>query len=830
MARQVNTLFLEQWLRTCSGGISHTVSGHSSYSGSSSSSARAIIQAWSELRDSLQNQTFDPYILQPLKTLFNSQTSLHVADPQAKLLLSVLSPQSFDLPSESYPILLRLLYIWVRKSARPSTVLIDSAVDVLSRVFTTEFGLKKSASFLAEGFLLLGAISFVPLVSESSKIVCLELLCRLLEEDHQFVRTWEEIIPDVLAGIGYALSSSLDVHFVRVLDSLLGIWGKEYGPPSTVPTALMILHMVEWVVSGFIKSRSFKKIQAFSQWTFGAPRASYLPFALVMVAAGVLRASRYAASGQGLEIVSTLRISAENGIVSIAQSFVSKTKEFVNSDSDPMDSLLLQCMSLALARSGAISFSAPVLVCLASALLREIFPLRHLYMQILQFLHSIGSELGLNEIKKHLDSALFKEAGAITGVFCNQYVSADEESKSLVESFIWDYCQDVYSGHRQVALFLRGRKDELLADLEKIAESAFLMVVVFALAVTKHRLNSNLSQEMQREKAVQILVSFSCLEYFRRMHLPEYMDTIRKVVACVQENEAACVSFVESVPSYVDLTTWQDFSSEQKMEYEWSKDEVQTARVLFYVRVIPTCIEQLPARVFRMVVAPTMFLYMGHPNGKVARASHSMFVAFMSSGKDSEDERVLLKEQLVFYYMQRSLEGFPGITPFEGMASGVVAFVRHLPAGSPATFYCINCLVDNANKLCSDASTLKAEEWKNWQGGLEPCKKILELLLRLISLVDIQVLPALMKSLAQLTVQLPKTGQIMVLNELYAQVAESDDVTRKPTLVSWLQSLSYLSSQAKSEVMTSKGRESEESSASPGATEPLDSDKINARL
>lgn len=87
-----------------------------------------------------------------------------------------------------------------------------------------------------------------------------------------------------------------------------------------------------------------------------------------------------------------------------------------------------------------------------------------------------------------------------------------------------------------------------------------------------------------------------------------------------------------------------------------------------------------------------------------------------------------------------------------------------------------------------------------------------------------------MKSLAQLTVQLPKTGQIMVLNELYAQVAESDDVTRKPTLVSWLQSLSYLSSQAKSEVVTSKGRESEESSASPGATEPLDSDKINARL
>ncbi|XWS65381.1 hypothetical protein CRYUN_Cryun05aG0108000 [Craigia yunnanensis] len=210
MERQVNTLFLEQWLRTNIGGISHTVSGHYS-----SWSAHAIIQAWYELRDSLQNQTFHPHILQSLKTLLNSQASLHVADPQAKLFLSELSSQSFDLPSESYPILLRLLYIWVRKSVRPSTVLIDSAVDVLSRVFATEW-FEEKPSFLAEGILILGAISFVPLVFERPKIVCLELLCRLLEEDYQLVRSWEEIILDVLAGIGYPLSSSLDVHFVRV--------------------------------------------------------------------------------------------------------------------------------------------------------------------------------------------------------------------------------------------------------------------------------------------------------------------------------------------------------------------------------------------------------------------------------------------------------------------------------------------------------------------------------------------------------------------------------------------------------------------------------------
>lgn len=42
---------------------------------------------------------------------------------------------------------------------------------------------------------------------------------------------------------------------------------------------------------------------------------------------------------------------------------------------------------------------------------------------------------------------------------------------------------------------------------------------------------------------------------------------------------------------------------------------------------------------------------------KVARYTHSVFVAFITSGKDlNQDERALLKEQLVFYYLQRSLE------------------------------------------------------------------------------------------------------------------------------------------------------------------------------
>lgn len=62
--------------------------------------------------------------------------------------------------------------------------------------------------------------------------------------------------------------------------------------------------------------------------------------------------------------------------------------------------------------------------------------------------------------------------------------------------------------------------------------------------------------------------------------------------------------FHKTVPFFLAVP-----SSFRKMEYLWTTDEVQTARILFYLRVIPTCVECIPASVFRKVLAPTMFLY-----------------------------------------------------------------------------------------------------------------------------------------------------------------------------------------------------------------------------
>jgi hypothetical protein len=120
----------------------------------------------------------------------------------------------------------------------------------------------------------------------------------------------------------------------------------------------------------------------------------------------------------------------------------------------------------------------------------------------------------------------------------------------------------------------------------------------------------------------------------------------------------------------------------------WHRDEVQTSRILFYLRVMPTCVGLIPARMIRDKVASIMFLYpfyiillylffllclpifsirtlwslartryLQHPNEKVNSASHSVMVSFLPSSTDTDqDDRTSLKEQLAFYYIKRSLE------------------------------------------------------------------------------------------------------------------------------------------------------------------------------
>ncbi|XP_020597892.1 uncharacterized protein LOC110037559 [Phalaenopsis equestris] len=743
-------------------------------------SARSILQAWSDLRDTSLLSSDSNRLVAALQTLDAARSSLQIADPQAKLLLSLLS---FDppLPPNSLSFILRLLYCWLRKTPRASPSLVNSAAAKISHIFSFRPQCPEMS------VLFLGALIVNPALEVSNRRDCLDILYRILES----VQLEEEAVADFLAGIGYALSRSDEPYFSKIFSFLLKIW-KRGSPPASVYCGLMLLSLLEWLVTNFIYLRTLGKVEVVCGELSAAnwEAKGYAPLAVSMASAGCLRAFRLVPGTNRIRLSPDMKRSVEGSISSIAKLVVS------NLDGSLESSHLLQCISIGLARAGPVSFSAPILLAICKALLKEIFPLGSFCSMAVEIQEGTSVDFVLEKVKGHLDSAAFKEAGVITSIFCNQYASADEEHKGIVENYMWKYALEFYSNLRYVVLVHRGRHDQLLGYLEKVAEAAFLMIVVYAAEVASQKLNPKSSNGIQSEASVRILIAFSCIEYMRRVRLPEYTDAVRRAVLTMQENSLLCASFVESIPSYSELTDKQGLFALEGTRYVWSEDEVQTARMLFYLRVIPTCISFIPASLFGELIAPTMFLYLQHPNEKVARASHSVFAAFMSSGKDTDkDERVDLKEKLVFYYIQRSLEVYPGITPFEGLASGVAALVRQLPAGSPAIFYCINCLTEKARDLCNKATSKDADMWKTWDGSAETCKKVLDLLMRLIYLVDIQVLPYLLKQLAEFILQLPEDGQNATLDELYVQVAESDDVTRKPVLVSWLQSLSYLCSQ-----------------------------------
>ncbi|GAB2209825.1 hypothetical protein Droror1_Dr00027050 [Drosera rotundifolia] len=773
------------------------------------SSPQSIIESWSHLRAAVQTRQFTPRHLDSLKTLIGSRGSVFVAEPQARVLVTIITDDLIRVPVESYHMIFRLLYVWARRAKLISSGFVEYVVDAVSRVFEKRAWDDSSGSnggnddncstgrllVVSEGVLLLGGLSAVRGLDEGVKCKCLDLMCRVMEWEGKGMA---EVVPEIVAGIGYSLASCGVDWCARIADILFGVLGRKEGL-WTVSAGLMILHCMEWVVFGFINASSVEKIEVFVSVVLWNSEVNYAPSAVLMAAAGALRAlSRSAALHRGmLDVVSRLRSSAEARLEAIAMDLMPRKDDREGTMDISEVSFLLQCFALAVARCGLLDNKrGTIFVCLALAMLNEIFPLQRIYLMILKFPLESLSAIELNVLKEHQDSVLFKEAGAVAGVLCNLYRSAQDDDKHIVENLIWDYCLDLYRGHRQVAFMLKGKADGLLSDLEKIAESVFLTVVVFALVVAKHRLTSKFSRDIKMRVSVGILISFSCVEYFRRLNVPEYLDTIKPVVTCVQEHEFGCEAFVASMPSYSELTDPRGFLRLPNTKYLWSQDEVQTARLLFYLRVIPTSVGHLPSTVFRTVVASTMFLYMGHHSMKVTRASHSVLVSFVSSTTEHDDERVQLKEQLVFYYMIRSLEVYPGSTPFEALASGVAAIVRNLPAGSPSIYYCINSLVNKVHALYQEVAKQEAKlSSKNLLGGSDPAKKIIGLLVQLLTLADVQVLSELMKLLAQLVAKLPKGDQTIILNDLYAMTAESDDVTRKPALISWLQSLSYLCSQ-----------------------------------
>jgi hypothetical protein len=309
----------------------------------------------------------------------------------------------------------------------------------------------------------------------------------------------------------------------------------------------MIFKLVDWLVSSYLASGSVEKIRVFGSEITNLDKCSekrYSEFAVVMACSGTLRALKIGSSRYMFEFDPKVKESVEIAIGVFAQNAVSG-----NGNGDI--SLLIKCIALGLVRCGQIGFNPYIVKSLCIALTNEVFPLKSLIQSSLQ--KSNGDVL--TKLKEHMEGVLFKEAGAVTGLLCNQYSISDEPTKEFVETLIWDYSLELYSSLRFAILVHKGKSSNLaMNELERIAEAAFLMVVVIANEISKGKLNPKPEGGAKPAVSVRMLEAFSCIEYLRRVRLPEYTDPVRRAVLAIQNDAVLSSDFLGSMPSYDELT------------------------------------------------------------------------------------------------------------------------------------------------------------------------------------------------------------------------------------------------------------------------------------
>jgi hypothetical protein len=220
---------------------------------------------------------------------------------------------------------------------------------------------------------------------------------------------------------------------------------------------------------------------------------------------------------------------------------------------------LLQCAAMAVSRSTRFSMSVSILLCLASTLLRDAFPISDYYTR----------QMNQNRITEGLtdyaEGLLFKESGTIFRCLCEQYQSADKDWQLCVEKLFLHYSHIVYKSHRG---FMASINDEHFLSpinqprlnlendrraLRKIHEAILVSVVLLSSYASKQKVNTD--SHIKGMFGAEVLSSLACMEFIRQGKIPEYSDLVQKCVTWVSASEATCVMLKSLIPSPEDVVS-----------------------------------------------------------------------------------------------------------------------------------------------------------------------------------------------------------------------------------------------------------------------------------
>ncbi|KAH7352405.1 hypothetical protein KP509_19G043200 [Ceratopteris richardii] len=822
---------LEEWLERA---VFSSSTPRSFPSRSSSPPAQRISVAWSQVRECARNGILLPQHTTALSLLQEHGRTIHISEPQARSLISILSSISSyasstdDGIAQAIGSTALLLSIWVRRGF--TSVSKDNIKDVIEAIISNTIkALEISTSshyFINEAILLLGSMCVNSRVGEEHRQRCQALIAQEFVLQRKHIRGIK--CKEALAGVGYAMVSSTGPSLKSLVQGLLLLWMDvdaaldhqievNISSRPSIENGLLLLHLMEWYGSVALSRGKY----ASSLYTVvGEIGASVLSgktpparYGALFTAAGLLRSFRIYRSAQrpGLDNLELNReeimASLNHSIIRVIDATVSHRvneiaaaveagsalllditiAEKYFADSHLGDQGWLQCVAVALSRCSGVSPNVSVLVCLTTAFVEVVFPLKAFYNEMIAQI----SEGNGDRLTMHGKSILFHELGAILRVICEQYESANMKWQGWMEcTFLW-FSEFIYRNHRKYLLLLASRKQESASplfdgdagSLKEILEAAIMSAVMFFSRASMKKTYSN-DAHAKGQFAAMVMQSLSCLEFIRQAQIPEYKDLVQRCVEWASRTETTSAMLVSMLPTFDEV-----IHSPGPLVpcYSWKKDDVQDSRVLFGFRVLPSCLQTFPSTFFSSNVAPVMFLYMKHPKQPLVQASHSLLVYFLSV-KACDSNRDSIKEKLAIQFVQKTFEDDLGFSNYDSFVTVIGAVARHLPAGSSATKACITSLSRRASESFGSAIT-RGEEDK-----LEAAKKLQTLLLHLILIVDVQVLPHLLQEVASLVLGQMSPHRIHALEEAFDVLAGSDDLTRKHILVPWLQSLSYLCS------------------------------------
>ncbi|BDA43549.1 hypothetical protein COCOBI_04-5610 [Coccomyxa sp. Obi] len=379
-------------------------------------------------------------------------------------------------------------------------------------------------------------------------------------------------------------------------------------------------------------------------------------------------------------------------------------------------------------------------------------------------------------LQRHLAGALMSGAATCSRVVAEQYVAAESHEQQAAQLAVHRFAVAFHDQYREYALrtpqsWLEAVDGGAVRQvLDKVFMCAVLLMSTFWDAAGKRedRLAEGQSRMAPEEIAVRLLDVLGHLQ-FCRLRLSVYSLLLQALLSATARSTQACQGLLLCLPSYAYLV-----GPAVNGAPVWEADSVLASRMQFLMSMLGPCIPRLTQCKVRDMVCPIALLYLLHPHPPVASAAHQLFCAVL--------RYMDMKEEVVPYYVRRSLEGYPGRTPLAGLAAGCEAIARHLPVGSPALLLALRRLSQRVQQLLRPGSN-------NTGGTTQPGLDLINLLAHLMLVIEFGALPDGLQALEDAVLSCDADVAIEACSSIQLVLASSDDYTRKILLVRWYMQL-----------------------------------------